>query len=50
LTTLSELRIVTHSSIANTWCDVKQVYSFKAFGIHSCACYLGDVVCASVVV
>jgi len=35
MTTVSELRFVLHFSISITWCDMTQVYSFKAFGIHS---------------
>jgi len=35
--------------ISIAWCDVTQVYSFKAIGIHSYACYLGGCLCDSAV-
>ena len=42
--------VVLHLPISIAWCDVTQVYSFKAIGIHSYACYLGGILCASGIV
>ena len=40
---------VLHFAISIAWCDVTEVVSFKAIGICSFACYLGDTVCASAI-
>jgi hypothetical protein len=41
---VSEGRLALHLSVFITWCDVTQVYSPKAIGIHTYACYLGAIV------
>jgi len=43
-------RIVLHWSISITWCGVAQLYSLKAIGTDSYACYLGDILRASAIV
>ena len=35
--------------ISIAWCDVTQVYSFKAIGFCSYTCYLADILCASAI-
>ena len=47
---VSEGRLVLHLSISIARCDVTQVYSFKAIGIHSYARYVGGILCASGIV
>ena len=47
---VSDGRLVLHLSISIAWCDVNQVYSFKAIGIHSYAHYVGGILCASGIV
>jgi hypothetical protein len=45
-----EGRLVLYMSLSVAWCDLTQVVSLKGIGIHSYACYLVDILCASAIV
>ena len=49
-TAVVERSFVLHLPISIAWCDVTDVYSFKVIAIHSHACFLGGILCASAVV